>query len=281
MTVRPEFVARDAETITADQVTDWEGFTGKTLYPAQVERLLIDLLSYRETLTRQAIQETGEQNLLSFALGDALDALAELLGASRLSVIEEVDGSTVVTAETDDAFRERLLLAASRAACGALETWRYYAMSVSPHLIDVGIEVPDPGRVVIYPLADTGPADSALLAQVRVQLNDASIRPLTDEVVVLAPAAVVLSATVSLIVARKYVPGDVVAAAQTALTAFSAARARTLGVDLRREQISAVVLGVSGVIGVLPLSAELDRVLTVGEVLAGTFTAALGEVRDG
>lgn len=281
MTVRPEFVARNAETITADQVTDWEGFTGKTLYPAQVERLLIDLLSYRETLTRQAIQETGEQNLLSFALGDALDALAELLGASRLSVSEEVDGSTVVTVETDEAFRARLLLAASRAACGTLETWRYYAMSVSPHLIDMGIEAPEPGRVLVYPLADSGPADATLLAQVRTQLNDSSIRPLTDEVVVIAPTAVVLSATVSLIVSRRYVASEVVTAAQTALTAFSAARAQVLGVDLRREHISAVVLAVSGVIGVLPLPTELDRVLTVGEVLAGTFTAALGEVRDG
>lgn len=93
MTVRPEFVPRDPLAITAEMVTAWEQLTGKTLYPAQVERLLIDLAAYREVLTRQSIQESAEQNLLSFARGEALDALAELLGAARLAA--EPAGATL------------------------------------------------------------------------------------------------------------------------------------------------------------------------------------------
>ena len=84
MTVRPSFLANDPQTITAQLLAEWERIANKPLYPAQIERLLIDLAAYRETLTRFDIQDSAEQNLLGFARGNALDALAELLGATRL-----------------------------------------------------------------------------------------------------------------------------------------------------------------------------------------------------
>lgn len=84
MTARPTFLANDPQTLTAELVAAWERIANKPLYPAQIERLLIDLAAYRETLTRFEIQDSAEQNLLGFARGNALDALAELLGAARL-----------------------------------------------------------------------------------------------------------------------------------------------------------------------------------------------------
>ena len=69
----------------ADRLLYVAALTGRTLYPAQVERLVIDLVAYRESLTREAIQDAGKQNLVSFARAPFLDYLGELLGVRRLA----------------------------------------------------------------------------------------------------------------------------------------------------------------------------------------------------
>ena len=45
----PSFIDRDPQAITAEIVAQYEQLTGKTLYPAQVERLLIDVIKGRLT----------------------------------------------------------------------------------------------------------------------------------------------------------------------------------------------------------------------------------------
>lgn len=80
----PDFISRDPRQVTQDLITGWEQMTGKTLYPAQVERLLIDLVAYRETLVRIGIQEAAKLNLVSFSRYPMLDYLGELVGTVRL-----------------------------------------------------------------------------------------------------------------------------------------------------------------------------------------------------
>ncbi|MGO1000826.1 baseplate assembly protein [Lysobacter sp. CA196] len=80
----PNFIQRDPAVITAELVADYERITGKTLYPAQIERIWVDLLAYRETLVRVGIQEAAKQNLVAFARAPILDYLGELVGVVRL-----------------------------------------------------------------------------------------------------------------------------------------------------------------------------------------------------
>ena len=80
----PSFVDRDPVAIAAEMVADYEAYTNRKLQPAQVERVIIDLLAYRESLIRIAIQEAAKQNLLAFAAFPMLDYLGELLGVVRL-----------------------------------------------------------------------------------------------------------------------------------------------------------------------------------------------------
>jgi phage-related baseplate assembly protein len=84
----PQFVSDsdglDPNLILADMVAEFEAAAGRTLQPAQVERLLINLYAYRESLVRNAIQYTGQQNLLAFAAFPMLDYLGQLLGVTRL-----------------------------------------------------------------------------------------------------------------------------------------------------------------------------------------------------
>ena len=75
----------DPNLILADMIAEFELASGRTLQPAQVERLLINLYAYRESLVRNAIQYAGEQNLLAFASFPMLDYLGQLLSVNRLA----------------------------------------------------------------------------------------------------------------------------------------------------------------------------------------------------
>src|SRR5579863_1584639 len=75
----------DPNKILADMIAEFEAASGRTLQPAQVERLLINLYAYRESLVRNAIQYAGQQNLLAFAAFPMLDYLGQLLSVTRLA----------------------------------------------------------------------------------------------------------------------------------------------------------------------------------------------------
>lgn len=80
----PDFIARDPVAVTSELIATYEAMTGRTLQPAQVERLLIDLIAYSETLVRIGIQEAAKQNLVAYSRGVNLDHHGALLGVSRL-----------------------------------------------------------------------------------------------------------------------------------------------------------------------------------------------------
>ncbi|HZO81117.1 MAG TPA: baseplate J/gp47 family protein [Candidatus Binataceae bacterium] len=85
---RPSFVADanglDPNKVLSDMISQFEAASGRTLQPAQVERLLINLYAYRESLVRDAIQFAGEQTLLAFAVFPMIDYIGQLLGVTRL-----------------------------------------------------------------------------------------------------------------------------------------------------------------------------------------------------
>ena len=81
----PTFIERDANKITQEWIALYEQKTGKTLQPAQIERILINVGVYRENLLRIGIQEAAKQNLVNFATYPMLDYLGELVGVYRIS----------------------------------------------------------------------------------------------------------------------------------------------------------------------------------------------------
>lgn len=81
---RPSFIDRDVTTIVAELVARYEELSGKTLYPAQPERLMVDMLAYREIITRIGFNSAAQQNLIQYANGAILDHHALLFGVTRL-----------------------------------------------------------------------------------------------------------------------------------------------------------------------------------------------------
>lgn len=84
MLPEPHFVDRDPRAILRECIERYEELAERALVPSQVERLIIDLIAYRETLVRVAIQEAAKQNLRRYARYPMIDYLAEILGAERL-----------------------------------------------------------------------------------------------------------------------------------------------------------------------------------------------------
>lgn len=80
----PDFINRDAATILAETIANYETKTGRVLEPAQVETLQLQTFAYRELLLRNQVQDAAMQNLLEFARFPMLDYLGDFLGVQRL-----------------------------------------------------------------------------------------------------------------------------------------------------------------------------------------------------
>lgn len=74
----------DLAAILAETISQYERESGKTLQPAHIERLLINVYSYRETLTRQQMNEAYRQQHVRFATGVMLDLCGDDVATPRL-----------------------------------------------------------------------------------------------------------------------------------------------------------------------------------------------------
>lgn len=80
----PTVVENDPEAHTRELVAAYEAMTGRTLYPAQVERLQIDLMVYNGGLLRAAMQDAAVQNLARHARAPMLIEWGDQIGVDRL-----------------------------------------------------------------------------------------------------------------------------------------------------------------------------------------------------
>lgn len=81
----PHFVDRDPEQIRLEVRQRYEQLVQRPIQPAQIEALYCDLLAYRETLVRIALQEAAKQTLIAYARFPMIDHLGALLRAPRLA----------------------------------------------------------------------------------------------------------------------------------------------------------------------------------------------------
>lgn len=80
----PSFITRDPDAVVLDIINQFEALTGRQLYPAQVERILVDVIAYRESLLREGVQDAAKLNLVRFSRAPMLDYIAENIGVTRL-----------------------------------------------------------------------------------------------------------------------------------------------------------------------------------------------------
>lgn len=84
ITDKIQFINPDADLIVTALVNRYESLTGKKLQPGQIEALEFNSVAYRISLLLNQVNETANSMLIAFATGVALEALAELVGVTRL-----------------------------------------------------------------------------------------------------------------------------------------------------------------------------------------------------
>jgi phage-related baseplate assembly protein len=137
--------------------------------------------AYQALLIYQRINEAARAVMLNTASGADLDNLAALVSTERLA------------GESDDRLRLRAQMALEGVTtAGSHGSYLYHALSSDPNVLDVDTYSPGYGAVVVSVLSALGDGipDEALLATVSAALNDESVRPLTETVIVQAAAVV-------------------------------------------------------------------------------------------
>lgn len=128
--------------------------------------------------------------MLAYASGAALDHLGALYGVARRVIVPaDPDAVPPVPAEMegDDEFRARIQLAPEAlTTAGPAGAYRAHALAADPDVLDAAIDSPEPGTVRVTLLSRTGfgiPTPE-VSARVAAALDGATVRPLTDTVLV-------------------------------------------------------------------------------------------------
>ena len=79
-----KFVECDSEKIISELVTSFENALGETLQPSDERRIFLNQLAQVIIGLKAEINDTGNQVLLRYSRGAALDAIGELFGVERL-----------------------------------------------------------------------------------------------------------------------------------------------------------------------------------------------------
>lgn len=94
--------------------------------------------------------------------------------------------------ESDASFRERIYEAPEHfSVAGPTGSYTFFTKSANSAIVDVSVESPEPGDVLVKPLLENGVLPSTeILNQVFETLNNSKIRPLTDRLSVEAPTLI-------------------------------------------------------------------------------------------
>ena len=350
MATAPTFIPNDPQAIVSEMIAFYENETGKKLQPAQVEQLIINMASYRESVLRNQFNLAARGMLVNYAIGAMLDELAALVGVTRLpATVAEVtirfevntgatvtipqftrvaskDGTAIfrtkadttitpsmtvadvvcesevagsayngyaigtiteimdpvpfVTAasnmdvsaggadiETDDHFRDRIKLAPNQfSVAGSRDSYKYWAFTAHPNIIDVDITSPSAGIVRIYVLGKNGDTPTEILDAVETVCNGDKIRPLTDTVQVMAAVPIDINIEVYINPLTTYSVSDVQDRVTAALEALKADREAKMGLDLRLSRLIATCM-VEGVYDVTIANPTSDTDVDPGQVI--------------
>jgi phage-related baseplate assembly protein len=252
-----------------DLVARFPAIVGVIDLESEPARKLIEVFAYREMLLRARVNDAARAVMLATAIGADLDHLGALFGVPRLA------------GETDARFRRRLLLAPDAySTAGPVGAYAYHALTVSTAIKDVSVSRDRPGKVMVTVMmagADPAP-DAAMIRAIDLALNAEAVRPLTDDVVVIAPKIVPTAVKMRLTLYPGPEAATVVTAATAAVNALIE-RTSYLGYDLKRSALFAAGHQ-EGVYGVEVIEPAADILLTPRDVCTVTSVEITVAGRD-
>lgn len=213
-----------------------------------------------------ACTETGTRGN-GWAVGQINTLVTPLTGARQISAQNISIPTGGAETESDDAYRERVLLAPeSFSVAGSVGAYQYWARAVSPAICDVHVanardsnQAEIGGTVAVTVLTKTGLPSQELMSQVLAELSGEKKRPLCDTVIVNAPEVVDYALNAELVLYTGANALEVKAQAQQAWANHETQRREKLGGDIVPLDVMNV-LKVAGVYNVV-LNAPTLRVI--------------------
>lgn len=200
--------------------------------------------AYREMTYRQRINDAAKAVMLAYSYETDLDHLVAHTNTQRLTItagdplaVPPVDP----VYETDDALRQRALLAWSRLSVAGPEgAYKYHALSASGDVASVSVISPAEGVVQVTILGQNGEPAVGTLDTVLAALSADGLRPLTDMVTVAAAEIIEYQITAVLYV-RPGPDATVVLAAAQAAAEKLAAENFVMGRDITLSNLYAAL----------------------------------------
>lgn len=184
----------DAETILTDMKAQLAASGFSALVDSDPAMKVLQVAAYREQLLRQQFQDAALQLLVAYATGPNLDQLAALVGVARLTLTPaDVPTGAAAVMESDDALRQRVVLAPEAFSCAGPElAYVAIAKAASGDVLDASATSPAPGQVLVAVLSSlgNGAASPDLIATVQAAVSDSTVRPLGDQVTTISAAII-------------------------------------------------------------------------------------------
>lgn len=226
---------------------------------------LLEENCYLQLLERQRINTAAKATMLAYATGTDLDVIAANFNVQRL-VIQEEDLTSqppkpqILESDTDLRLRCQLAFE-GMATAGPRASYQYHALSAHAEVADVSVISPSPANVTVTVLSRIGRGvpNEAVLQAVRAKLNDDSVRPVADRVLVQGASVqdYQINARLHLYRSPEYEP--IMATARAKLSEYTVEK-RRLGRDITLSGIYAA-LHIEGVQRVELLSPARDIIL--------------------
>lgn len=185
--------------------------------------------------------------------------------------------------EDDDSLKDRIFNApSSYTTTGSAAAYEYHVKSVDMTISDVKIQSTTPGTVEIYFVCDGGeiPTDT-LIQKVTEHLMDSNIRPLTDNVVVQAPATEEYNVEFTYYISSsdKSAVSTIQADVETAVSVYNAWQVEKIGRDIDPGELNKKVreAGAKRLVITSPAFTVLDK-NTIAKL--GSVNVVYGGVED-
>ncbi|MEN6371905.1 MAG: baseplate J/gp47 family protein [Armatimonadota bacterium] len=188
-------------------------------------------------------------------------------------------------AESDDALRERIRLGVTQfSVAGSRDAYEYWARSASAQISDVYVVSPSAGAVDVYILLVGGelPGDELKQAVTSILTAD-TVRPLTDQVTVKAPALVDYTLEVSYYIRNSDAAraSEIQTAVEAAINGWVLWQRSAIGRDLNPSELIARIIQAGAKRAAVTSPAYTAISATSIAHLSGTATVTYGGMEDG
>lgn len=207
-----------------------------TVYFA-LDNQIIFLAGQTTKSARATCTVTGEigNGYLPGELNKIVDPQAFLLSIKNTTTTE--GGADI---EDDESFRDRIHEAPeSYSVAGSAGAYKFHAKSVNANISDVAVTSPTPGYVDVYILMKDGLPGAEILRAVSNHLNADTIRPLTDNLTVRAPAVEDYSVDLTYYISRENATSaqSIVEAAEAAVADYVKYQGAKIGRDINPDEL--------------------------------------------